>query len=89
VGDPDSVKDISFRPRGQPGDSIQNPAGQAMKDLDQACLDVSITLLDHDTRDDLYGSPVVAFMAVLGVDSKTMPCRLAVVKGMSQYNPFV
>ena len=48
----------------------QTPASVAIEDLDRACLDLSIALLDHEIRGDLFESPLVAFMAALGIDSK-------------------
>jgi hypothetical protein len=36
--------------------------------LDQATLDLSITLLDHPLKADLFNSTLVGFLAVLGVD---------------------
>ncbi|KAJ6111299.1 hypothetical protein N7486_003534 [Penicillium sp. IBT 16267x] len=65
-----SMQDTSIPSGPQPSDRTQTPASQAKKELDQACLDLSITLLDHEIRGDLFESPVVAFMAALGIDSK-------------------
>lgn len=70
VADSDSMQETSIPPALQPSDRTQTPASQAMKNLDQACLDLSIALLDHEIRGDLFESPVVAFMAALGIDSK-------------------
>jgi hypothetical protein len=36
--------------------------------LDQATLDLSIALLDHPLKGDLFESTLVGFLAVLGVD---------------------
>ncbi|KAL4860692.1 hypothetical protein BDV12DRAFT_204788 [Aspergillus spectabilis] len=36
--------------------------------LDQACLDLSIVLLDHSLKEDLFDSTLIGFLAVLGVD---------------------
>jgi hypothetical protein len=36
--------------------------------LDQATLDLSIALLDHPLKGDLFESTLVSFLAVLGVD---------------------
>lgn len=49
----------------------QTPASRAMEDLDRACLDLSIALLDHEIRGDLFESPLVGYMAALGIDSKS------------------
>lgn len=59
-------------------DSLKAPAhaesadGQGLtafhERVDDACLRVCISLLDHDLRGDLYESVVVGFFAVLGVD---------------------
>ena len=52
-------------------DSTQPSAGaRATGRLDQACLDLSIALLDHEIRGDLFESPVVGFLAALGVDAR-------------------
>jgi hypothetical protein len=37
--------------------------------IDQSCLDLCISLLDHDIRGDLFESVVVGFFAVLGIDT--------------------
>jgi hypothetical protein len=36
--------------------------------LDKACLDLSIALLDHPLKGDLFDSTLIGFLAVLGVD---------------------
>lgn len=41
-----------------------------MEDLDRASLDLSIALLDHEIRGDLFESRIVALMAALGMDHK-------------------
>ncbi|KAF7174580.1 hypothetical protein CNMCM5623_008001 [Aspergillus felis] len=41
---------------------------KAQNQLDQACLALSIALLDHTLKGDLFESTLVAFLAVLGVD---------------------
>jgi hypothetical protein len=38
--------------------------------IDKACLDLCISLLDHDLRGDIYESVVVGFLAALGIDSE-------------------
>ncbi|EED20832.1 conserved hypothetical protein [Talaromyces stipitatus ATCC 10500] len=43
--------------------------------LDQACLRLSIALLDHTLKGDLYESAVVGFLAVLGVDAEKRTFR--------------
>ncbi|KAG2001179.1 hypothetical protein GB937_010416, partial [Aspergillus fischeri] len=46
-----------------------SPQGQEAQDqLDQACLALSIALLDHTLKGDLSDSTLVGFLAVLGVD---------------------
>ncbi|RHZ49046.1 uncharacterized protein CDV56_103939 [Aspergillus thermomutatus] len=42
--------------------------GKVQKQLDQACLALSIALLDHPLQGDLFDSTLVGFLAVLGVD---------------------
>ncbi|RHZ43205.1 uncharacterized protein CDV56_100262 [Aspergillus thermomutatus] len=42
--------------------------GKVQKQLDQACLALSIALLDHPLKADLFDSTLVGFLAVLGVD---------------------
>jgi hypothetical protein len=42
--------------------------GKVQKQLDQACLALSIALLDHPLKGDLFDSTLVGFLAVLGVD---------------------
>lgn len=37
--------------------------------LDQACLELSISLLDHELRGDLFESALIGFLACLGVDA--------------------
>ena len=43
--------------------------------LDQACLRLSITLLDHTLKGDLFKSALVGFLAVLGVDTEKQTFR--------------
>ncbi|KAI7722752.1 hypothetical protein KC353_g226 [Hortaea werneckii] len=38
-------------------------------EIDKICLDLCVSLLDHDLRGDIYESVVVGFFAVLGIDS--------------------
>jgi hypothetical protein len=47
-----------------------SPATRATEQLDRACLDLSIALLDHELRGDIFESPIVAFMAALGIDTR-------------------
>jgi hypothetical protein len=42
--------------------------GKVQEQLDQACLALSIALLDHTLKGDLFDSTLVGFLAVLGVD---------------------
>jgi hypothetical protein len=37
--------------------------------LDQACLALLITLLDHPLKGDLFKSTLISFLAVLGVNT--------------------
>lgn len=48
--------------------SLSPPEEKAQNQLDQACLTLSIALLDHTLKGDLFESTLVAFLAVLGVD---------------------
>lgn len=43
--------------------------------IDRACLDLSIALLDHEIRGDLFESPVVGFIAALGIDARNQTYR--------------
>jgi hypothetical protein len=43
--------------------------------LDQATLDLSIALLDHPLKGDLFESTLVGFLAVLGVDAARQTLR--------------
>jgi hypothetical protein len=43
--------------------------------LDQATLDLSIALLDHPLKGDLFESTLVGFLAVLGVDAARQTFR--------------
>ncbi|GFF56668.1 predicted protein [Aspergillus udagawae] len=52
-----------------PAPPAQSPQEEkAQNQLDQACLALSIALLDHTLKGDLFESTLVAFLAVLGVD---------------------
>ncbi|KAJ5602288.1 hypothetical protein N7510_011822 [Penicillium lagena] len=53
---------------GPKGTRKSSPAQRAMAQLDRACLDLSIALLDHELRGDLFESPLIGFMATIGVD---------------------
>jgi hypothetical protein len=50
-------------------------SSQVEEQLDCACLDLSIALLDHELRGDIFESPVVGFMAALGVDARNQTYR--------------
>lgn len=54
----------------QLGSATLSPAIRATKQLDRACLDLSIALLDQELRGDIFESPLVAFMAALGLDAR-------------------
>ncbi|EAU31660.1 predicted protein [Aspergillus terreus NIH2624] len=43
--------------------------------LDRACLDLSIALLDHPLKGELYESALVGFLAVLGIDPQRRTFR--------------
>ncbi|GFF59837.1 telomere-associated RecQ helicase, putative [Aspergillus udagawae] len=47
---------------------LSPPEEKAQNQLDQACLTLSIALLDHTLKGDPFESTLVAFLAVLGVD---------------------
>jgi hypothetical protein len=54
---------------GQAPEPPYSPREAALQaQLDQATLDLSITLLDHPLKGDLFESTLVGFLAVLGVD---------------------
>jgi hypothetical protein len=59
--------------RANPPDST--PSHPAYQQLDQACLTLSIALLDHTLKGDLYESTLVGFLAVLGVDAEKKTFR--------------
>ena len=42
---------------------------EAADRLDRACLDLCVSLLDHDLKGSLYTSAIVGFLAVLGIDA--------------------
>lgn len=49
---------------------LLNPAQQAKEAaLDQACLALSIALLNHPLKGDLFESTLIGFLAILGVDT--------------------
>ncbi|KAJ5605330.1 hypothetical protein N7510_010484 [Penicillium lagena] len=52
--------------------------------LDRACLELSIALLDHELNGDIYESAVVGFLAALGVDAENQTYR-----DPSNYTPFL
>jgi hypothetical protein len=43
---------------------------RALSQLDEAYLALSIALLNHPLKGDLFESPIVGFLAVLGVDTE-------------------
>ncbi|KAL3703710.1 hypothetical protein TMatcc_009399 [Talaromyces marneffei ATCC 18224] len=49
--------------------------GEAQALLDRACLRLSIALLDHTLKGDLFESVLVGFLAILGVDAKKQTFR--------------
>jgi hypothetical protein len=54
----------------QPSSKRATAAIEQLTDaVDESCLDLCISLLDHDLRGDLFESVVVGFLAVLGIDS--------------------
>jgi hypothetical protein len=54
----------------KPRTATSSPASRAREQLDRACLDLSIALLDHELRGDIFESAIVAFMAALGIDTR-------------------
>lgn len=52
----------------QPGNKMQDQ-------LDHACLELSIALLDHELKGDIFESAIVGFMAALGVDAENQAYR--------------
>ena len=42
---------------------------ESTNEIDRSCLDLCISLLDHDLRSDIYESVVIGFLAVLSIDS--------------------
>lgn len=59
----------------QAATTIITPARRAIKQLDRACLDLAIALLDYELRGDLFESPVVGFLAAIGVDAENQTYR--------------
>ncbi|EAW15379.1 uncharacterized protein NFIA_047040 [Aspergillus fischeri NRRL 181] len=61
--------------------ALSSQEKKAQDQLDQACLALSIALLDHTLKGDLFESTLVAFLAVLGVDPARQtfqePCAYA------------
>ena len=64
------------------GDSATAAIEQATDLLDNSCLDLCISLLDHDLEGDLFESVVVGFLAVIEIDS-----RKAILKEAYHYTP--
>jgi hypothetical protein len=58
-------------------DQIERLARQKQieTELDHACLELSIALLDHELKGDIYDSAIVGFLAVLGVDATKQTFR--------------
>ncbi|KAJ5654956.1 hypothetical protein N7490_001959 [Penicillium lividum] len=56
-------------------EATASPTSRAEEQLDRACLDLSIALLDHEIRADLFESSIVGFMAALGIDARTQTYR--------------
>lgn len=59
---------------GLAGDKME-PISSATQRLDNACLDLSIALLDHELRGDIFESAVIGFLAALGVDAANQTYR--------------
>jgi hypothetical protein len=63
------------------GNAASSPKGKAdrvpstTQRLDDACLELSIKLLDHELRGDIFESAVVGFLAALGVDAANQTYR--------------
>lgn len=51
-------------------DSTPSELDQAMAAADRSCLDLCISLLDHDLKGDLFESVVVGFFAALAIDEE-------------------
>lgn len=52
-----------------------SPTSRAEEQLDRACLDLSIALLDHELDGDIFESPIVGFIAALGIDARKQTYR--------------
>lgn len=50
------------------GEEATSAMERASDALDNACLDLCISLLDHDLKGDLYESAIIGFLAALGID---------------------
>ncbi|BCR84553.1 uncharacterized protein ACHE_20011A [Aspergillus chevalieri] len=70
-----SRRPVGDRDRDPEGDRRTERRHAAYEQLDHACLDLSIALLDHPLKGDLFESAVVAFLAVLGVDVEKQTFR--------------
>jgi hypothetical protein len=57
---------------------------QQTEAMDRACLDLCISLLDHDLRGNLFESVVVGFFAVLGID-----VGKGILKEAYHYTPYL
>ncbi|KAF3031497.1 hypothetical protein E8E11_000866 [Didymella keratinophila] len=61
---------LSSKDFGGAGRPSEEEKRQATADLDKACLQLCISLLDHTLRGDHFESVVLSFLAVLGIDEK-------------------
>ena len=43
---------------------------ESTNEIERSCLDLCISLLDHDMRSNIYESVVIGFLAMLGIDSR-------------------
>lgn len=50
------------------GDQATTLIEGATDTVDSSCLELCISLLDHDLKGDLFESVVIGFLAVLGID---------------------
>jgi hypothetical protein len=50
--------------------AYQDEAQEITRDMDNACLLLCISLLDHTLRGDHFESVILSFLAVLGIDEK-------------------
>jgi hypothetical protein len=64
-------------------DKDEESRGEIVCDLDKACLLLCISLLDHTLRGDHFESPVLSFLAVLGINESPG----GVFRGPLSYSP--